>query len=147
MSSTIKQVQTDGVFYSTIKADPCRRQGHRHQIAAWMRKAPQQHGIAVISADYRFAPQVHVKEIVEDVKDCIVFIRTSLALQLDDKIDGSRLAVSGSSAGGYLALFAGLYVDPKPNVILPIYPITDPLGWFFITPDVDLVPILVTSNE
>ena len=45
-----------------------------------------------------------------------------------------RLAVSGSSAGGYLALLSGLYVEPKPNVILPIYPITDPLGWFFITP-------------
>ena len=99
-----------------------------------MRKAVQKYGLAVISADYRFAPQVHVKDILEDVKDCISFIRNDLSRQIgNDKIDGSRLAVSGSSAGGYLALLAGLYADPKPTVILPIYPITDPLGWFFIT--------------
>jgi acetyl esterase/lipase len=99
-----------------------------------MRKAAQKYGLAVISADYRFAPQVHVKDILDDVKDCIAFIRNDLPKQVgSDKIDGSRLAVSGSSAGGYLALLAGLYADPKPTVILPIYPITDPLGWFFIT--------------
>lgn len=98
-----------------------------------MRKAPRQYGVAVISADYRFAPQVHVKEILADVTDCVAFVRNELTKQEGDKIDGFRLAVSGSSAGGYLALLAGLYADPKPNVILPIYPITDPLGWFFIT--------------
>lgn len=30
-------------------------------------------------------------------------------------------------------MLSGLYVDPKPKVILPIYPITDPLGSFFTT--------------
>lgn len=44
-----------------------------------------------------------------------------------------RLAVAGNSAGGYLTLLAGLYADPKPNVILPLEPITDPLGSFFTT--------------
>ena len=113
-----------------------------------MRKAPQQHGIAVISADYRFAPQVHVKEILQDVKDCVAFIRKDLSKHVGgDKVDGSRLAVSGSSAGGYLALLAGLYVDPKPNVILPIYPIADPLGWFFITPQPAPFGLKLLSEE
>lgn len=50
-------------------------------------------------------------------------------------LDTTRIAVSGSSAGGYLALLAGLATGPvKPKVILPIYPITDPLGIFFTTP-------------
>ncbi|USW47297.1 Putative alpha/beta hydrolase-3 [Septoria linicola] len=111
-------------------------QGHRNSLTPWMRKAVAQHNIAVISADYRFAPQVGVADILEDVQDSIRFIRTNLASHLDDpaSIDPSSLAVSGSSAGGYLALLAGLYIDPKPNVILPIYPITDPLGEFFRDP-------------
>jgi len=110
-------------------------QGRRDSMAPHMRKAVQQYGLAVISADYRLAPQVGVAEILEDVKDCIYYIRTDLQGQLDQKdaVDVSRLAVSGSSAGGYLALLAGLYVDPKPNVLAPIYPITDPLGSFCTT--------------
>lgn len=99
-------------------------QGHRNQLTPWMRRAVEDQKLAVISADYRFAPQVGVADILQDVQDSIRFIRTELASHLDNPsaIDQTRLAVSGSSAGGYLALLAGLYVDPKPNVILPIYP-------------------------
>ncbi|KAF2207908.1 hypothetical protein CERZMDRAFT_101931 [Cercospora zeae-maydis SCOH1-5] len=111
-------------------------QGHRNQLTPWMRKAVEGQKIAVISADYRFAPQVGVADILQDVQDGIRFIRTELASHLENPnaIDPTKLAVSGSSAGGYLALLSGLYIDPKPNVILPIYPITDPLGTFFTNP-------------
>lgn len=87
-----------------------------------MRRGVQKYGYACISADYRLAPQVSVGEIREDVKDCIKFIREKLSSHVHkDALDTSRLAVSGSSAGGYLSLLAGLYAEPKPNVILPIY--------------------------
>lgn len=110
-------------------------QGRRDSLAPWMRKASQKGDLAVISADYRLAPQVSVQEILEDVLDCIKFIRNGLSSQVGDGIlDTSRLAVSGSSAGGYLAIMAGIFAEPKPNVILPIYPITDPLGTFFTNP-------------
>jgi acetyl esterase/lipase len=114
-------------------------QGHRNTLPRHLRNAVQQYEIAVISADYRLAPQVSVADILADVQDCIAFIRTRLAAQLPQTstttttLDPTRLAVSGSSAGGYLALLAGLYADPKPAVVLPIYPITDPLGTFFTT--------------
>jgi acetyl esterase/lipase len=104
-------------------------------------EALQKYRFAFISADYRLAPQVGVTDIFEDVKDCIAYVRSpqgltnDLVAQNENRvIDTDRLAVSGSSAGGYLALLAGLYVDPKPKAIMPIYPITDPLGAFFITP-------------
>ncbi|KAL3489798.1 Alpha/Beta hydrolase protein [Aspergillus germanicus] len=117
-------------------------QGRRDLISPHMRRNVQTRGYIAISADYRLAPQVPVNEIFEDVKDCIHFIRNDLATVLSEKagkeaegiIDSTRLAVSGSSAGGFLALLAGLYVDPKPQVIVPIYPITDPLGTFFMNP-------------
>jgi acetyl esterase/lipase len=110
-------------------------QGHRQGIAPHMLESVSKHNHALISADYRLAPQVGVREILEDVQDCVKFIRQSdgLASHLEgtSTVDTSRLAISGSSAGGYLALLAGLYLEPKPQVILPIYPITDPLGIFF----------------
>jgi acetyl esterase/lipase len=110
-------------------------QGHRNNITASMRNAVNKYDLAVISADYRLAPQASVEEILSDVQDCVSFIRTKLSSQAPaGSLDTSRLAVSGSSAGGYLALLAGLYVEPKPNVIAPIYPITDPLGTFFTNP-------------
>lgn len=94
----------------------------------------RKYNYALVSADYRLAPQVGVQDIFEDVQDCIAFIRTELAKHTGpDVLDTQRLAVSGSSAGGYLSLLAGLYIDPKPKVILCIYPITDPLGNFFTT--------------
>jgi acetyl esterase/lipase len=97
-----------------------------------MRRGVQTYGFVCISADYRLTPQVSVGDVFEDVKDCIRFIRNELSAVLGDGVvDGSRLAVSGSSAGGFLTLLAGLYIDPKPQVIIPIYPITDPLGTFF----------------
>lgn len=115
-------------------------QGHREKVAPHMLESVKKYNHAVISADYRLAPQVGVQDIFADINDCIAFIRSpdGLAAYLKSAadpgaLDTTRLAVSGSSAGGYLALLAGLYVEPKPQVILPIYPITDPLGTFFTT--------------
>lgn len=108
-------------------------------MAPHMRTGVQTYNYIGISADYRLAPQASILEIMQDVQDCIAFIRTQLPSILgEDKADVSRLAVSGSSAGGYLALLAGLYVEPKPKVIVPIYPITDPLGSFFTTPQLTM---------
>ena len=66
---------------------------------------------ALISADYRLAPQVGVQDIFADIQDCITFIRSpdGLVTRLKgaaapNAVDTTRLAVSGSSAGGYLAL-------------------------------------------
>lgn len=58
-----------------------------------------------------------------------------------------RLAISGNSAGGYLTLLAGLYAEPKPNVIMPLEPITDPLGQFFTTSQIIPSHYYLASKE
>jgi len=111
-------------------------QGTRKAVAPHMLRGISKYNYALISADYRLAPQVGVKDILEDVKDLFAFIRTKLPskLQSDTTLDTTRIAVSGSSAGGYLAMLAGLWVTPRPNTVLAIYPITNPLGAFFTKP-------------
>jgi acetyl esterase/lipase len=77
-----------------------------------------------------------------DAKDCFTWCATELPKKLaaagnnnGSLLDTTRIAVSGSSAGGYLALLIGLYATGpvRPKIIMPIYPITDPLGTFFTT--------------
>ncbi|KAJ0114271.1 hypothetical protein J7T55_010660 [Diaporthe amygdali] len=116
-------------------------QGNRDGVAPHHLNGVTKHGYALISADYRLSPQVSVKEVLDDVKDCLDWTATELPKKLADSgnstlLDTTRIAVSGSSAGGYLALLAGLYATGpgKPKVVLPIYPITNPLGTFFTTP-------------
>lgn len=113
-------------------------QGHRSKIAPHMLRSVEKYKHCLVSADYRLAPQVGIQEIFEDVRDCVTFVRSkdglSKALGGEGSVDPGRLAVSGSSAGGYLAFLAGLYCEPKPQLLLPIYPITDPLGTFFTNP-------------
>ncbi|POS69762.1 hypothetical protein DHEL01_v211843, partial [Diaporthe helianthi] len=118
-------------------------QGNRDGVAPHHLDGVTKHGYALISADYRLSPQVSVGEVLDDVKDCLAWSATELPKELAAAgnntsilLDPTRIAVSGSSAGGYLALLAGLYATGpgKPKVILPIYPITNPLGTFFTTP-------------
>ncbi|WP_409310591.1 alpha/beta hydrolase fold domain-containing protein [Pectobacterium sp. B1J-3] len=61
-------------------------------------------GYVVASMEYRVAPAVLFPAPLEDVKSAIRYLRANA-----DKfgIDGNHTAVFGSSAGGYLAAFAG----------------------------------------
>jgi acetyl esterase/lipase len=99
-----------------------------------------EHGYALVSPDYRLAPQVPAREILTDILDCCTFVRDKLQEHVPSssevKLDPSRICISGSSAGGYIALLAGLYSD-VPKVLLPIYPMTDPCGQFFSKPQLE----------
>lgn len=58
-------------------------------------------GIAVLSVDYRLAPEHRFPTAVHDAWDALQFVATQGAAQWG--IDASRLAVGGDSAGGTLA--------------------------------------------
>ena len=76
------------------------------------------HQIAVVSADYRLAPETKLDEILLDVRDCVLWIKKHGPQEF--QIDTSRIAVAGGSAGGYLAMTTGFTVTPPPNTIIAI---------------------------
>lgn len=59
-------------------------------------------GYAVVSADYRLAPETKLDEMLKDVSDVIQWIK--LNGQQKYNIDTSKIAVAGGSAGGINAL-------------------------------------------
>ena len=79
-------------------------------------------GHAVLSVDYRLAPEFAFPE---PLNDCIVALRWAHANAAQLGIDATRIAVGGDSAGGNLAaVVANLQPIPLKFQML-IYPVTD----------------------
>ena len=86
------------------------------------RKLAQSMGHAVLSVDYRLAPEFAFPE---PLNDCIVALRWAYAHASELGIDASRIAVGGDSAGGNLAA-AVANLQPVPlKFQMLIYPVTD----------------------
>jgi len=73
---------------------------------------------AVVSADYRLAPETKLDEILKDVSDIIKWLKING--QQNYNLDTGKIAAAGGSAGGYLALSTGFNKDLAPNVIIAI---------------------------
>ena len=63
-------------------------------------------GYALVSIDYRLAPEVKLPDIIADVEDAFRWLRKDGPKLLH--IDPDRMVVAGGSAGGYLTLMAGV---------------------------------------
>lgn len=86
------------------------------------RKLAQSMGHAVLSVDYRLAPEFAFPE---PLNDCIVALRWAYSHASELGIDASRIAVGGDSAGGNLAA-AVANLQPVPlKFQMLIYPVTD----------------------
>ena len=86
------------------------------------RKLAQSMGHAVLSVDYRLAPEFAFPE---PLNDCVVALRWAHAHASELGIDASRIAVGGDSAGGNLAA-AVANLQPVPlKFQMLIYPVTD----------------------
>ncbi|WVQ85336.1 hypothetical protein IAT38_007501 [Cryptococcus sp. DSM 104549] len=143
-------------------------QGNKENLPPHFRRLPShpfpkgesQEHVAVISPNYRLAPQVPIIDILSDVTALLTYVRTKLNDRLvkegkgDHKVDASRICLSGGSAGGYLALIAGLGVPKFTSdedlggyrglagaaggaegikCLAPFYPITDLTDEFWAT--------------
>ncbi|SNX85483.1 uncharacterized protein MEPE_04192 [Melanopsichium pennsylvanicum] len=121
-------------------------QGSRQAMAPHLKRAVDKYNIAVVSTDYRLAPQVRVPDIQRDMVDCFNYVIHKLPSAVAEKgekakLDTNNIVLSGSSAGGWQCLMVGLGMceglsgedlEKRVKGIAAIYPITTMNHKFFL---------------
>ncbi|KAL2067506.1 hypothetical protein VTL71DRAFT_1931 [Oculimacula yallundae] len=87
------------------------------------------HSAIRISANYRLLPESNGLDILSDVQDLLTWVETDLPAYLktigsDITPDYEKVAVYGESAGGYLAIQAGLKRPDLIKAVIAAYPMT-----------------------
>lgn len=102
--------------------------GPRKAFIAPMHEPLQQAGLAWFSINYRLAPQHPYPACLDDVLTAIRWIKEHAAAY---RVDPTRLALSGESAGGHLVALAAVRADAATRVaaVIPFY------GRFDLTDD------------
>ena len=106
--------------------------GTREDIQEEMVHLYTDNGFSLFSIDYRLAPETKLPDILEDVQDALTWIESEGPKQFS--IDPTRIAVVGSSAGGFLALCTGTFKN-KPTTIVSFYGYGDVSAKWAITPN------------
>lgn len=83
--------------------------GRRHQLF-WLGRKLAENGIVAASMDYRKLPRYGFPECVLDAKAALRWLRMNADTY---GIDPDRIAVSGHSAGGYIAVMLGATQDEE----------------------------------
>ena len=106
--------------------------GHREGISGRVRSYAMNRGFALVSIDYRLAPETKLPAILEDVEDAFRWIRGPAAKEFH--LDPSRIAVTGGSAGGYLTLATGYRVQSPPQALVAFWGYGDLIGPWYSNP-------------
>ncbi|MFE8697589.1 alpha/beta hydrolase [Cytobacillus sp. FJAT-53684] len=92
--------------------------GTREELTEEMVQLYTQNGFALFSIDYRLAPESKLPDILEDVQDALHWVESEGTKYFS--INPERIAVMGSSAGGFLALSTGTFIN-KPRALVSFY--------------------------
>lgn len=105
--------------------------GHRESVPDRIKTLLGNAGYAIASIDYRLAPETQLPEIIADLEDSFQWLRENSAKL---RIDATKTAVLGGSAGGYLALTAGFRTTPPPQAIVSFWGYGDLVGDWYSRP-------------
>ena len=106
--------------------------GRRESVPGILKERLLAAGFAVVSIDYRLAPETKLAAIAEDVEDAIAWVRSRGPALF--QADGDRVVVLGSSAGGYLTLVTGHRVRPRPAALVAFWGYGDLIGPWYSAP-------------
>jgi acetyl esterase/lipase len=89
-------------------------------------------GYAIVSIDYRLAPETKLPAIIDDLRDAWTWLHSAGPKLFD--ADTRRIAVAGGSAGGYLTLMSGFWLKPRPAALVSFWGYGDIAGDWYIQP-------------
>src|SRR5215470_11866247 len=106
--------------------------GNRRSVPQDLLDLCRDEGYALVSIDYRLAPEVKLPEVVADVEDAFRWLRGDGAKECH--LDAGRVVATGGSAGGYLTLMTGVAVRPRPRALVTYWGYGDVDGTWYTTP-------------
>jgi acetyl esterase/lipase len=106
--------------------------GHREGIHSEVRALAEDKGYALVSIDYRLAPETKLPELISDIEAAFRWLAGDGARQFH--LDRDRVVVVGGSAGGYLTLVTGFRAKPQPKALVALYGYGDLIGDWYSTP-------------
>jgi acetyl esterase/lipase len=106
--------------------------GNRKSVPRNLLDLCRDEGYALVSIDYRLAPEVKLPEIIADVEDALRWMRGTGAKEAH--LDADRVVVTGGSAGGYLTLMTGVVVKPRPKGLVAYWGYGDVDGDWYTKP-------------
>jgi acetyl esterase/lipase len=106
--------------------------GSRSHVPGDLLQLCREEKAALVSIDYRLAPQAKLPDIIQDVQDAFGWIRGKGAEEA--RLDPKKLVVSGGSAGGYLTLMTGICVEPRPTALVAYWGYGDVDGDWYTKP-------------
>ena len=89
-------------------------------------------GYAIVSIDYRLAPETQLPGIIQDIEDAYTWVRERGPELFH--VDARRIGVMGGSAGGYLTLAAGYRCTPRPAALVSQWGYGDLVGDWYSKP-------------
>lgn len=106
--------------------------GNRKSVPRNLLDLCRDEGYALVSLDYRLAPEVKLPEVAADVEDAFRWLRGAGAKEC--RLDAGRVIVTGGSAGGYLTLMTGVTVRPRPAALVAYWGYGDVDGDWYTKP-------------
>jgi acetyl esterase/lipase len=106
--------------------------GNRSGVPKNLLDLCREEGYALVSIDYRLAPEVKIPELIADIDDAFRWLRDEGPKLL--AIDPDRMVITGGSAGGYLTLMTGVRLKTKPRALVAYWGYGDVDGEWYTKP-------------